>query len=188
MFGEERRYYGRVWYFRDITEHKQMEAELRKRELLLSEVGVMAKVGGWELDLSTNEVLWTKETYLIHEIPEGEKIFLENGINYYDPEDRPAMEAAVNRTIQTGELFDLECRLITATGHRLWVRSIGRAVKDGGSVVGLVGTFQDITERKNTEAELKKKIGDLERFQKVIMGREERVIELKKRIKELEEK
>jgi PAS domain S-box-containing protein len=124
-------------------------------EALLHTVGEMAKVGGWKLNLATEEVLWTRETYLIHEVPEGETIDLESAVRYYDPEDRPTIEAAVRRTMATGEPFDLECRLITAKGRHIRVHSIGRAVNVDGRVAQLTGTFQDITERKQAEEALR---------------------------------
>jgi len=48
------------------------------------------------------------------------------------------------------------------------------------------GIIRDITERKKMEEELQKKMHDLERFNKLAVGRELKMIELKKRIKELE--
>lgn len=136
----------------DISERKRAEEALRESETLLNEAGELAKVGGWKLDVGVKEVSWTRETYLIHEVPEGEPVELGRAVEFYDPEDRPIISDAVNRALTTGESFDLECRLITAKGRCLWVRAMGQAVKMEGKIIRVIGTFQDITEVKRDEA------------------------------------
>lgn len=77
----------------------------------------------------------------------------------------------------------------------LWVQTDKIPFVDSsGEIIGIIGFTQDITERKKAEEdnvrlqkELEKKVRDLELFQKVTMGREHRVIELKQEIKELRE-
>ena len=54
-----------------------------------------------------------------------------------------------------------------------------------GSVIGAAIFAQDITERKRGEGELREKMDELERFSKLAVGREERMIELKEEINEL---
>ena len=55
-----------------------------------------------------------------------------------------------------------------------------------GSVAGIIGVFIDVTERKNAERDLRKRTRDLERFEKLAIGRELKMVELKKQIKELQ--
>lgn len=57
-----------------------------------------------------------------------------------------------------------------------------------GEVMGIVLLNDDVTEKIKTEEELKTKYEELEKFSKVVVGRELKMIELKKKIKELEEK
>ena len=57
-----------------------------------------------------------------------------------------------------------------------------------GAVVGAVITFRDTTERMKMDAELKEYVGDLERFNRLVVGREERMIQLKEEINGLMEK
>jgi PAS domain S-box-containing protein len=50
---------------------------------------------------------------------------------------------------------------------------------------GAVVVFRDITERKNIESELSRRMEDLERFNRLTMGREERMIQLKQEVNAL---
>lgn len=58
---------------------------------------------------------------------------------------------------------------------------------EGGQFLGSVHTAKDISGVKNTERQLKKKIGDLEAFQKIAVERELKMIELKKQLKRLQQ-
>ncbi len=62
----------------------------------------------------------------------------------------------------------------------------GYPIFDGnGNVVQMIEHGLDITERRQLEDEIKSKLHDLERFQKVTMGRENRILELKEEVKRL---
>ncbi len=140
--------------FQDITERKLAEEKIRKSRELLKETGKMAKVGGWEIDAISRELTWTGEIYRIHEVAEGYVPTVEKAISFYHPDSLPVISQAVQRTIEYGEPFDLELKFITATGSHRWVHDIGKAYYKDGKVVKVSGTFQDITERKQAEAEL----------------------------------
>ena len=64
--------------------------------------------------------------------------------------------SASDRALRTGEPFDLEVPLVTARGRRIWVRAIGRAHVEGGTVVRVGGVLQDIDARKRAEEELRR--------------------------------
>lgn len=135
----------------DITERKAVELELARTTELLLRTGEMAKIGGWELDLRTQSLFWSVETCRLFEIEGTVAPPLEEAIGYYAPEARPKIRAAVEEAIRLGKAYDLELRVITAKGRMLWTRSQGSAVREGGKVVKLTGTFQDVTERKESE-------------------------------------
>ena len=147
---------------RDITERRMAEGALKKSETLLNEVGEMAKMGGWELDVETKNVYWTRETYQIHEILEEEKFDLKKAVLFFDTPGRSTLETALQRGMEKREPFDLELPFTSAKGRHLWTRAMGQAVRVNGKVVKLMGAFQDITERKRMESELKRHSEHLE--------------------------
>jgi signal transduction histidine kinase/HAMP domain-containing protein len=137
--------------------------ELQRSEEFLKNTGQMAKVGGWELDLRTQAISWTDETYRIHELEVGSTQSLEDAIHCYAPESLPVLQEALRKCSTTGEPFDLELEFITArTKRRIWVRSIGQALREEGKIVKLWGTFQDIDLRKRAELALKRQADELE--------------------------
>lgn len=140
--------------FKDITEQKAVENELLNAKDLLNETGHMAKVGGWEIDLSGNTLAWTEETYQIHELSPGKEPNVSDAINYYHPDDRDMVASAVEKTIKTGIPFDFEARLITKKGNLIWVRASGKTISQNKKITGVRGSIQDITAHKQTEIDL----------------------------------
>ena len=141
---------------RDISERERSQADLARISELLRRTGELAKVGGWELDLASMTLFWSVETCRIHEIDPPIAPSIDDAINFYAPEARPAIAAAVKAGIETGTPWDLELPLITATGRRIWVRAQGAPLNEGDKPVKLVGAFQDITDRKRAEVVLRK--------------------------------
>lgn len=144
-------YTGAVAFLTDIGERKSIEQKLAHTADLLTRTGEMAKVGGWELDLRTGELFWSAETCRIFEVSPGNTPSLEGAIAYYVPEDRTRIQQAVEAAIKEGKSYELELQVVTASGRLIWTRSHGSPVLKGRKVVRLIGTFQDITERKEVE-------------------------------------
>lgn len=77
----------------------------------------------------------------------------------------------------------------TPTGEKIWLNTNKVPLKnDAGKIYGILGTYADITERKKVEEELKQKNEELERMNKIMIGRELKIIELKKEIEEPKKK
>ena len=140
--------------FLDITTQKQAEAAIVTMTDLLVRTGELAKVGGWELDLATGRLFSTQTALRISEVDPPGEVTIEQAINFIGPEARPSVQAAVQAALDRGTPWDLEVPFITAKGRHIWLRSQGSALRQDGKVVKLHGAFQDITVRKQVEAEL----------------------------------
>ena len=139
----------------DISEQVRDRQALQRTTDLLQRMGALAGVGGWELDIDTGKTTWTDEVYRIHEVEPGTELELLSKIEFYALEARPGLLRAVDGAMQSGTPYDLELPFITAKGRPLTVRTQGEAVLVDGKAVRLFGTFQDITERKRSEAALR---------------------------------
>ena len=133
----------------DVTERERAVRKLRNNEAILAIAGRVAKVAGWSFDLSACVFAYSVELCEMHDLPAGSTVSLEQALDFYAPESRPAMLEAVNACSAHGTPYDLELEIITARGRRIGVRTIGQAVRDAaGVIVGTQGALQDITERR----------------------------------------
>ena len=139
----------------DVTEARQAEETIRNNQSLLQEMGSTAKVGGWEFDVATGEGEWTEEVARIHDLEAHDKTSMILGLSFFCDKSRTRIEAAIKETIENGTPYDLELELISAKGAHKWVHTIGRPVYEGGKLVRLRGSIQDITHLKEVEIALR---------------------------------
>ena len=132
----------------NIHDIKIIELELKKKELMLTEMGKVGKIGGWEFDAETLQGSWTEEVAKIHELDPNDKTNMELGMTFYHGESREKIEQAIQDAITNGIPYNLELELITRNGNHKWVKSIGIPEIKNGKVVKVSGSFQDITEMK----------------------------------------
>ncbi|WP_404421637.1 PAS domain-containing protein [Nibricoccus sp. IMCC34717] len=137
----------------DITLRKRIEQALVRSQALLEQTQAAAGMGGWEYDARASAFFWTRQVFLIHDLePEGEQVSLTRALSFCDSDDREKLRSAIDRAAESGESFDLEVRLHTAT-REAWVRYIGRAEQSGQGAFRVYGSVQDITQRHTAEDE-----------------------------------
>ena len=154
---------------RDITEHTRRAAELEQKREFLRQIQRAAAIGGWEVDFRTGRMRWTAEVYRIHELPAAYEPTVDDGIDFYHPRERATIADAFERLQTTGEGYDLELRIVTATDEVRWVRTLGAPwYDDDGDLLGARGAFQDITDRKERERALQRTNARLEEFTAVV--------------------
>ena len=128
---------------------------LRRQSQLLEKVQQTGQVGGWEIDLRTNVLTWTEETYRIHGVTRREyRPEVDTAIGFYTPETAPQIRQAVEAASAGNARFDLEAQIVRKDGVCRWVRAIGRFEAEAGGPGRVVGVIQDITERRLLENEI----------------------------------
>ncbi|WP_292462393.1 PAS domain S-box protein [Methanolobus sp.] len=143
-----------IGMIQDITESKLTKSKLRESKSLLNEVGRIAKVGGWEFDISTGEYTWTPEVAKIYNTDASSPKNLEFVLSFYSPASKEIFEKSVQNAVEKGESYDLELELFPANENQKWVRCIGHPKTNDGKVVKVTGSLQDITERKMAELKI----------------------------------
>jgi PAS domain S-box-containing protein len=142
--------HGQTFYVglvRDITERSRQEKALRESKELLERAGSLAGLGGWDVNLETNEVHWAPQTCRIVGVDPSYRPTIEEGINMYLPEYRPVVAAALRKAMEDGKEFDVEAPLTGFDGRHIWARSVGVVEFAGGRPVRLAGALHDITAR-----------------------------------------
>ncbi len=142
---------------KEIQERKQAEDGLRKSERELANAQKIARLGNWALKLTDNELRWSDETYRIFgyhpgELDETYDAFLK-GLH---PEDRDLVLNSVNKSVQTREPYSIDHRIVWPDGTIRYVHEQSEVqLDDLNRPIQIVGTVQDITDRKQAEEQLK---------------------------------
>lgn len=134
---------------RDITIRKAAETEREALFSWLQKAGEIARVGGWQFDAKTLKGRWTAETARIHDLDPDEPTSVEIGLSFYSGNDRKLLEQAIDDAIKKHKPYDLELQMTTRKGNKKWVHTIGEPVVKNGEVVSVIGSFQDVTERRS---------------------------------------
>lgn len=146
---------GATAFLKDLRPQRAADAELRSMTELLQRTGDLASVGGWVVDLRSEEVLWSPGARRIHGVDEEFVPTPTNVAAFYSLEALGALQAVFQQGVTTGERWELEVPVTTAAGKAIWVRAIGDTEFDErGNALRVVGAVQDITEHKLLEARL----------------------------------
>ena len=180
---------GSVHIAHDITERKRMEEGLRKSEERLKRAQEISHIGSWDLDLVNNELTWSDETYRIFGLqPQEFSATYEAFLEVVHPEDRAMVDAAYSGSVREGkDSYEIEHRIVRkSTDEIRIVHEKCEHFRDAsGGIIRSVGMVHDITEQKQAEEEILRHVEELERFNKASVGRELRMVELKKEVNEL---
>jgi diguanylate cyclase (GGDEF)-like protein/PAS domain S-box-containing protein len=137
-----------------IDHEKKTHQALQARYSILERVSNLSGVGAWEVDIKTQQVFWSQETKRIHGVSERYEPTIKEGINFYAPEARPIISAAVENGMTTGQSWDLELPFIRKNGQRIWVRAFSAVEFKDGEPDRIIGAFQEITEKVHDRNEL----------------------------------
>ncbi|MEQ9624092.1 PAS domain S-box protein [Coleofasciculus chthonoplastes] len=149
---------------RDITDRKQVEAELRQSEERLNLALYAAQMGIWDWNLLTNQIRWSEHHEVLFGLTPGTydgtyKTF-EACIH---PDDREAVKQAANRSQLEQHEYDHEFRVVWSDGSIHWIEGKGKFIYDQtGQAVRMLGTVIDISDRKQAETQIYRLNAELE--------------------------
>ena len=153
----------------DITERQEIITRLQNSDALYKQAQAMSHIGNWTWDRSTNEVIWSEETYRIYDVPynENEKLSLEFARSFRHPDDRAYVAEMIDKVLSTGQRCEYQYRIVTETGKTKILNAITEPLTDStGKAQKVIGTVQDITDKVLIERQVKaneefiKKIAD----------------------------
>ncbi|MFB3828058.1 MAG: PAS domain S-box protein, partial [Bryobacteraceae bacterium] len=141
---------------RDITSRKRSEQELHASQERLMRAQRIARMGTWERNIATGELLWSEEVYRIFQVdPAVFRPTLDNFAAMVHPDDRAAVREAVELALRTGRPYIVDHRIVVSGGER-HVHEHAEIIRDEkGKPAFLLGTVQDITEYKRLEEQLR---------------------------------
>jgi diguanylate cyclase (GGDEF)-like protein/PAS domain S-box-containing protein len=164
MFGDEAQYYGRIWYYSDITERKKAEEALIASEEKYREILSTIEEGYYEVDLAGNFVFfndsfWKGSGYSRDELMQGSYKKL-----YKNPQE---VLQIFNRVYRTGKPEKaVDWPVITRDGREIFIElSVTLRRDEKSNPIGFRGITRDITERKLAEDKLR----EYEKLQQLLM-------------------
>jgi PAS domain S-box-containing protein len=142
---------------RDVTERKRVEAALRDSEERLTLAFAGAREGVWDWNLETNAVVYSSRWKQMLGYADDE---IEPHVSAWErlvhPDDRRRADMAHEIVARGAPTYEAEFRLRHKDGHYVHVLSRGFPVRrEAGTVIRIVGTHLDLTERRRAEAALR---------------------------------
>ncbi len=148
---------------RDITESIKAEVALRNSEASLTKAQRIAHLGNWDWDIVNNNLLWSDEIYRIFGIkPQQFKANYEAFLKTVHPADRELVQQSVDKALKNGKMYNIDHRIVLPNGSERIVNEQAEVSFGAkGDPIRMVGTIQDITERKKAEHDLGERFKEL---------------------------
>jgi PAS domain S-box-containing protein len=147
-----------------LAERFRAEEALRESEERLRLALDAGRCGVWDWDLQKDRVTWSDLIYEFHGLAPG--TFggrVEDFAALIHPEDRERVAEAIRRSVETGEDYQAEMRIVQPSGAVRWISTSGRVYRDGsGRPARMLGATLDVTERRHAEEELRRAVAAAE--------------------------
>lgn len=145
----------RLW---SLIEQKRAVKVLQEQEERTRLATEAADLGMWFWNLTQNELVWTERCKALFGLPADVQISYEVFLQTLHPDDRDFTHAAVTQALEQRTEYDIEYRTVWPDGSIHWIAAKGRGFYDADrQPIRMMGTVQDISDRKQVEAELRKK-------------------------------
>jgi len=144
----------------------------------------------YDWNVSTGRIIWTGRAQEIvgYSIEEMNSHGIKGWEERIHPEDRARTTTLLDAAMKNHEPFNCSYRFRKADGSYINVRDEGVFLYDNTErAIRMLGAVKDISEQKRAELELHNHMAEIERFNRIALGREHRIIELKRRVNDLSE-
>lgn len=174
----------------DVTESRQMFKAIQAEKQLYEATLETVNDGIYELKLPEGKITASANFYKLLGYSVRDHISFEEFLNIIYNDDRRQLKNEVESSVRTGNFFYCDIRVETKDNGYLWISVKGRPIEFDplSGRARIIGTVSDITDRKGFEQQLQEKIIQLERFNKFLIDRELRMVELKKEVNHLLDK
>lgn len=141
-----------------VKTHLQLKQAENFLKQGFAEAQRIARMGSWVWDIQNNTLTCSDEIYRIFGLtPQEFDPTFEAFLNFVHPDDRETVTQAVNKALYKRKPYSIEHRIILSNGNERVVNEEAKVTFDTmGTPVRMVGTVQDITEKKHLESELRK--------------------------------
>jgi two-component system, cell cycle sensor histidine kinase and response regulator CckA len=149
---------GLVASFRDVSRAARAEAALAQHQAFLEKAQGIAHIGSWVAEIDgPSRIGWSTETHHIFGVPAGSfDGTIEGFLTFVHPDDRSAVQQRFDQAANGTSALDVEHRIVRADGTVRWVQERADIVRDSeGRGRRMIGTVQDITERRHLEEQLR---------------------------------
>ncbi|HEX8385350.1 MAG TPA: PAS domain S-box protein [Rubricoccaceae bacterium] len=145
------------------------ERALREREAHLDLALDAAGLATWEWFVPEDRVVWSDRMYVLYGyVVGGVEPDYATWASHIHPDDRPAVDLALERAMEGEPDYAVEFRIVPAGGGERWIEARGRLTYDeGGAPLHLIGVVGDVTERKEKDAALRAQAEALTAFDQV---------------------
>ncbi len=141
---------------RDITNRQQAQTALKESEERLKLATVASGMGMWFWDLVADTLEWTEQCKAIFGLPADAELSYEKFISILHPDDRDRARSANAQALANQIEYRLEYRAVWSDGSVHWIAARGRGFYNQyGEPARMMGTVQDISDRKQIEAQLR---------------------------------
>ncbi|TVQ24884.1 MAG: PAS domain S-box protein, partial [Spirochaetaceae bacterium] len=159
---------GVVLVFRDVTEEYRIAQALSDSEHDMARAQALGKLGSWRIDLNTGVVIASDQARKIYGVG-GEELTMEQAVSLSLPEYRSTVYTAFTALVEDGVPYDIEFRIRRPSDNS--VRCIHSVAEYDAKRHRVVGTLQDITDRKMAEEEIRRRLSEKEALLKEVHHR-----------------
>jgi PAS domain S-box-containing protein len=146
------------WRIIEGSERKKAHETLRKSEERYALAQRVANIGSWDWDIQTGDLYWSDRIEPLFGFARGQfGATYEAFLDCVHPDDRRRVVDSVNASIEQGDDYAIEHRIVWPDGTVRWVSEAGDVIRDEqGNAIRMLGIIQDVTERKKVEETLRR--------------------------------